>query len=1522
MKKILLILGLVICSLASFGQYQEISNGESGLSVRNKHNTMNAQLYDLNVTVSFSSDNINYHDDWITGDVWVRYSTDLESTWSDGVYLSFADPRLDSIRFDSDDGYLRSYIDGSVTDSTSIDGRYSQSSTIGDSIVFNISDGYLRLYSLIDVLLDSTSIDNRYFLLSDTTGLAYLAKQNTFSEKQILSESGLILDGSDTIPNSGAVYNAIEAIDTVLNATRRKVAVLAWGQSNMVGARAAVNQDTTTDRLDRFYAMDITNDSTGVFVLADLHNDPFTGSSINMPDTVANNLAYHFCRNYAEVHDVDVYLLLIASSGKNIEYFLQDTTNTDNGWIPTTTPTFADRMRKLSMRFLDSLGIDKYTAIIGHQGESNFSSIDDTEYSDKVEALITELWSFGVIDTGQTAIVMGEVSILNARHDEHLRELQEVESRHKNFAIAGSKGLTQADNTHFDGLGLTEMGHRYFNAFRDIGITETIENVVTAESDFSGANYLLKSSAATKEIEESTVIESSGNLTGIADITATGKGTFKSAYILSTNSSDSLNLSHNNSNAYITTDDGGIWLYSVENGAANSVVYIGEDNDSYSGTLRIYGNDSGEYSVLQAISDGLRFDVYGTSDPTLHLQPQSTGSVKVFALASSGEAPTMSWSGYMTGDARRTMGLTISGDTANVATIEGLLGYWFNGKVIANSLKIPTGAGLGKILQGDALGNATWATLPASTVYKGTLNGTTGVPTAGGSALIDGTGTSGWEYIAAVAGTHDYGNPSGNSIALVVGQSLIYNGTTWESVPVSGSVTAVNGLTGSVTLYPQLSGNLINIVGDATTIDISSATAVAANSGKDTTGIYHTNRTDLDLIEGTNTGDQDTTYFTRANSAFAADNRIITSDGTGRNSQASGITISDLNNVTGVNLMTGDSAHFNWYGGSDVLFGESGSKVTFNMDSLISNSTKGVKAGSGALVRGDSIVEYIDRKITEIGAVTQLSDLSDVVSATNTDRFALMANGSSGYVGRALEAADISDLSASLLWTEGASGSSAYITDSVFIGTSDGVDLFHVYHDDASNPAARIENVNANGQGLEVWGGNTASANVFRAYNSSSQSLLSLFGDGEFLLPKYGLGNFIDNTPTYLVGVNAGGGAFAEVELSSITGINISGTPANNQLAVWVDEDTQEGDSNLEWNGSVFSITGFLNVGSSINITGAADFIVNTDKFSVLGASGNTTIEGDLTSNSDVFIPNISAGTTDTIVYIKMHNGQLVAGLAPSGGGGEVDTTGLPVAEQVAYFTEANKIGGSEYFTYDGTDLVVNGDFEFNNGYFGYTTPSLIFDDTDIVSGDGQRFKISQNSRVLDFQMYDGAYNDVMDFDYSSSGQVNIYPTLSLGTIASGFILNAAASGNGQEYQFAASGNELQFNSKDGTGGLDNVYTVSAIDSDNILWTWNNNIVAHTVQAYVASTTQSQGQTPMFASVCNVSTVSNANDVVTMPSAVSGMEVKVANNGANTLQIYPASGDDLGSGVNTSITLAAGSNATYVAIDATNWETF
>jgi len=90
--------------------------------------------------------------------------------------------------------------------------------------------------------------------------------------------------------------------------------------------------------------------------------------------------------------------------------------------------------------------------------------------------------------------------------------------------------------------------------------------------------------------------------------------------------------------------------------------------------------------------------------------------------------------------------------------------------------------------------------------------------------------------------------------------------------------------------------------------------------------------------------------------------------------------------------------------------------------------------------------------------------------------------------------------------------------------------------------------------------------------------------------------------------------------------------------------------------------------------------------------------------------------------------------------------------------------------------------------------------------------------------------------------------------------------------------------------------------------------------AITASTTQTQGQGALVSDINIVSVCANANDTVTLPSAASGMTIYIRNNGAQTLQIFPASGDAINGGAaDASVTLAAGASVTYRAADSTNW---
>jgi hypothetical protein len=81
-----------------------------------------------------------------------------------------------------------------------------------------------------------------------------------------------------------------------------------------------------------------------------------------------------------------------------------------------------------------------------------------------------------------------------------------------------------------------------------------------------------------------------------------------------------------------------------------------------------------------------------------------------------------------------------------------------------------------------------------------------------------------------------------------------------------------------------------------------------------------------------------------------------------------------------------------------------------------------------------------------------------------------------------------------------------------------------------------------------------------------------------------------------------------------------------------------------------------------------------------------------------------------------------------------------------------------------------------------------------------------------------------------------------------------------------------------------------------------------------------QGDGALTTSYNHVTTVGTADDAVTLPTAVAGLEVNIRNDGANQLEIWPASSDDAGGGVDTAVTLAVGAAATYVAIDATTWK--
>lgn len=119
------------------------------------------------------------------------------------------------------------------------------------------------------------------------------------------------------------------------------------------------------------------------------------------------------------------------------------------------------------------------------------------------------------------------------------------------------------------------------------------------------------------------------------------------------------------------------------------------------------------------------------------------------------------------------------------------------------------------------------------------------------------------------------------------------------------------------------------------------------------------------------------------------------------------------------------------------------------------------------------------------------------------------------------------------------------------------------------------------------------------------------------------------------------------------------------------------------------------------------------------------------------------------------------------------------------------------------------------------------------------------------------------------------------------------------------------------TGNLAVSVNASAVDI-----TSTGFIIRSVTAGITASTTQTQGQGALTKEFNQVSVCANANDTVTLPVAAAGKMCAIVNNGAQTLKIFPASGDNLGAGVDTATTLAAAGKAIFIAYDATTWIQF
>jgi len=112
----------------------------------------------------------------------------------------------------------------------------------------------------------------------------------------------------------------------------------------------------------------------------------------------------------------------------------------------------------------------------------------------------------------------------------------------------------------------------------------------------------------------------------------------------------------------------------------------------------------------------------------------------------------------------------------------------------------------------------------------------------------------------------------------------------------------------------------------------------------------------------------------------------------------------------------------------------------------------------------------------------------------------------------------------------------------------------------------------------------------------------------------------------------------------------------------------------------------------------------------------------------------------------------------------------------------------------------------------------------------------------------------------------------------------------------------------------------NSIDKDG--QTLISGILQHSVTVnQTANTGSVQGNNPITSEFYEISVCANSGDSCTLPTAVAGQLVIIVNNGANSADVFPASGDKIdGGSANAAFALAAGSNALFICQDATDWD--
>jgi hypothetical protein len=260
---------------------------------------------------------------------------------------------------------------------------------------------------------------------------------------------------------------------------------------------------------------------------------------------------------------------------------------------------------------------------------------------------------------------------------------------------------------------------------------------------------------------------------------------------------------------------------------------------------------------------------------------------------------------------------------------------------------------------------------------------------------------------------------------------------------------------------------------------------------------------------------------------------------------------------------------------------------------------------------------------------------------------------------------------------------------------------------------------------------------------------------------------------------------------------------------------------------------------------------------------------------------------------------------------------------KIALFDDSYAATNTHILVADGTDfdnVAVSGDVTISNaGVVAIATGVII--DADIHG----------SAAIAATKIHDGSVNNT-EFGYLDGltsgiqGQIDGIVSADISTLDDD---NFTLQDNGdttKKAQFQCSGittgNTRTFTFPDASTTLVGTNATQTLASKTLTAPVLNDPTFDVAVGVTAHTGSSQGDGAITSTFVEIATCANPGDAVTLPTAAAGKLVIIANNGANSADVFPASGDKIdGGSANAALALAVGSNRIYICQDGTDWDT-